>query len=122
MFARQPRFVLDLPSPPLAQPVAPQYVPLMRVFIQDATIAARENIVRHQRIAKLRYDRHRSDPEHSIGRTVLIRNRATSMNKFSPRFVGPYTIVKQLHDKLYLVQHRHSGVQCRALVSDIRPI
>ena len=122
MFARAPRFVLDLPSPVVDQPIAQQYVPLMRDFIQHATIAARANIVHHQRVTKLRYDHHRSNPLHSIGQTVLIRNRAISMNKFSPRFIGPYTIVKQLHDKLYLVQHHRSGTQTRVLVNDIRPI
>ena len=122
MFARASRFVLDLPSPMVAQPIAQQYVPLMRDFIQHGTIAARANIVHHQRVAKLRYDRHRSNPIHSIGQTVLIRNHAISMNKFSPRFIGPYTIVKQLHDKLYLVQHYRSVTQTRVLVSDIRPI
>ena len=122
MFARHPRFVLDLPSPSSALPSPQQYAPLMRDFIEHATIAARNSILHHQQAAKSRYDRHRSNPKYSVGQPVLIRNRAPSMNKFSPRFIGPYTVVRRLHDKLYLVQHTHNATQTRALVNDIRPI
>ena len=122
MFARDPRFVLDLPLPPVDPLMAQDYVPLMRDYVHHATIASRHNILHHQRIAKSRYDRHRSNPQHPPGRIVLIRNRMPSMNKFSPKFIGPFTIIEQVHDKLYVVQNNRTGIQTRALVSDIRPL
>ncbi|CAF4438754.1 unnamed protein product, partial [Rotaria magnacalcarata] len=65
----------------------------MQQFIEHAKIAARTNNLRHHQSSKQRHDRHRSNPQHPVGQLVLIRNRNPHINKFSSKFVGPYTII-----------------------------
>ncbi|CAF4737407.1 unnamed protein product, partial [Rotaria magnacalcarata] len=80
----------------------------MEQFIEHVKIAARENTLRNQHLAKQRFDQNRANPQYSVGPTVLIRNRNSTMNKFSPKFVGPYTIINRIRDKTYIVQHEGS--------------
>ncbi|CAF5129368.1 unnamed protein product, partial [Rotaria magnacalcarata] len=47
----------------------------MEQFIEHVKIAARENTLRNQHLAKQRFDQNRANPQYSVGRTVLIRNR-----------------------------------------------
>ena len=44
------------------------------------------------------------------------------MNKFSPKFVGPYTIINRIRDKTYIVQHEGSGRRVQVTVQDIRSL
>ena len=123
MFARSPRFSADLPS--ISSPqlqTASQYHQTMTHFIEQAKIAARQSNLQHQQDAKRRFDRHRLNPQYVIGQHVLIRNRNPHMNKFSPKFVGPYSITARLHSKTYLVQHPRTGHRAQVLVHDIRTI
>jgi hypothetical protein len=124
MFARSPRFIADLPSSsssPRLQ-TASQYHHTMNQFIEQAKLAARQSNLHHQQNAKRRFDRNRSNPQYVIGQSVLIRNRKLHLNKFSPKFVGPYTITNQLHNKTYLVQRDTTGHRAQVPVHDIRPI
>ncbi|CAF5007596.1 unnamed protein product, partial [Rotaria socialis] len=106
MFARQPRFTADLSSSSTSTSLTvSHYHHTMQQFIEHAKIAARTNNLRHQQSSKQRYDRHRSNPQHPVGELVLIRNRNPHINKFSSKFVGPYTIIDRLHDKTYLVKN-----------------
>ena len=122
MFARRPRFMIDLPLTPTTPPDIPHYHQTMKQFVEHVRIAARQNNLKHQHIAKHRYDRNRSNPQYQIGQTVLIRNRNSSLNKFSPKFIGSYIIIKQLNDRTYLVQHNRTGTQAQVTVQDIRSI
>ncbi|CAF3385296.1 unnamed protein product [Rotaria socialis] len=123
MFARQPRFLADFSSSTTSIcHNIPQYHHTMTKFIEHAKIAARLNNLRHQQSSKQRYDRYRSNPQYSVGQLVLIRNRDPHINKFSPRFVGPYTIINRLHDKTYIVHNDSSGHQAQVPVHDIRTI
>ena len=122
MFARSPRFAADLPSSLSAFSDVPHYHHTMSKFIEHIKVAARNNHLLHQRLAKSRYDQHRANPKYHVGQSVFVRNRDPSLNKFSSKFIGPYTIITQLHDKTYLVQHPITGRQTRILVQDLRPV
>ena len=75
IFARQPRLLADPSSSIASLPDVTQYYAIMQQFIEHIKIAARQNNVQNQYIAKQRYDQHRSDPHYLVGRKVLIRNR-----------------------------------------------
>ena len=122
MFARSPRFAADLPSSLSTLPNIPQYHRTMTQFIEHVKLAARNTHLLHQRLAKSRYDQHRANPKYFVGQSVLIRNRHPSLNKFSSKFIGPYTVIAQLHDKTYLVQHPTTAHQVQVLVNDLRPV
>ncbi|CAF3599838.1 unnamed protein product [Rotaria socialis] len=123
MFARQPRFTADLSSSSTSTSLTvSHYHHTMQQFIEHAKIAARTNNLRHQQSSKQRYDRHRSNPQHPVGELVLIRNRNPHINKFSSKFVGPYTIIDRLHDKTYLVKNDNTGHQAQVPVHDIRSL
>ncbi|CAF1445403.1 unnamed protein product [Rotaria sordida] len=123
MFARRPRFIADLSSSSSSHSHnIPHYHHTMQQFIEHAKIAARQNNVRHQHSSKERYDRNRSNPQYSVGQSVLIRNRNQHINKFSPRFIGPYTIIDRLHNKTYIVTNAKTGHQAQVPVHDIRSI
>lgn len=122
MFARFPRLIADLPSAPSISSHLPQYHHTMSQFIEHIKLAARNNHLHHQRLAKSRYDQHRANPQYSIGENVFIRNRTPPLNKFSSKFIGPYTVMNKLHDKTYLVQHPITGHQRQVLVSDLRSV
>ena len=123
MFARKPRFIADLRSSSSSRPhnIA-QYHQTTQQFMEHIKIAARKNNLQHQQSAKQRYDRNRSNPQYSVGRSVLIRNRNSHINKFSPRFIGPYTIISQLHNNTYIVKNDNTGHQIQISVHDIRPL
>ncbi|CAF2145050.1 unnamed protein product, partial [Rotaria magnacalcarata] len=122
MFARHPRFVADLNSSLTTTHNISHYHHTMEQFIEHVKIAARENTLRNQHLAKQRFDQNRANPQYSVGRTVLIRNRNSTMNKFSPKFVGPYTIINRIRDKTYIVQHEDSGRRVQVTVQDIRSL
>ena len=120
MFARLPRLMFDLNVPPTARLHPHRYVELMKEFSKHISVATRNNILHRQQLVKDQYDQHRSNPRYVTGQRVLIRNRSTSLNKFSPKFIGPFTILKALNDRSYLVQQRHSPVHLRIHVRDLR--
>jgi len=123
MFARSPRFPADLSSPPLSHSHnISHFHDTMKQFIEHIKTAARNNNIHHQLSAKQRFDQNRSNPSYSIGQSILIRNRQLLKNKFSPRFIGPYTIINRLHRKTYIVQNSHTGHQAQVSVQDIRSI
>ncbi|CAF4129789.1 unnamed protein product [Rotaria sordida] len=122
MFARHPRFMIDLTSTPTIPLDVPHYHETMQQFVEHVRIAARQNTLKHHHMTKHRYDQNRSNPQYQMGQTVLIRNRNPSLNKFSPKFIGSYIIIRQLNDKTYLVQHHRTGAQAQVTVQDIRSI
>jgi transposase InsO family protein len=122
MFARYPRFIADLPSSATIPHHVSHYHHTMQQFVEHTTIAARHNNIKRQGIVKQRYDRHRSNPIYSVGQTVLIRNRSSAMNKFSPKFIGPYTIMNQLTDKTYIVQNDTTNHRAQVTTQYIRPL
>jgi hypothetical protein len=94
----------------------------MQQFIEHTEIAARQNNLKHQQLAKQRYDQNRSNPQYSVGRAVLIRHRNPARNKFSSKFIGPYNIINRLNEKTYVVQHGGTGHRAQVTVQDIRSI
>ncbi|CAF4402607.1 unnamed protein product, partial [Adineta steineri] len=97
VFPRPPRFIADLSSSTsFSSHNVSHFHDNMQQFIEHAKIAARQNNLRHQLSSKTRYDRNRLNPQYSIGQSVLIRNRNPHVNKFSSKFIGPYTIIDQL--------------------------
>ncbi|CAF3479937.1 unnamed protein product [Rotaria sp. Silwood1] len=123
MFARQSRFVADLSSSfPSSSHTVSHYYHTMQQFIEYTKIAARQNNLRHQQSSEQRYDQNRSNPRYSVGQSVLVRNRNPHINKFSPRFVGPYAILDQLHDKTYVVPNDNTSHQVQVPVHDIRSL
>ena len=122
MFARHPRFLADLNSSSTIHHHVSHYHHTMQQFIEHVKLAARQNNLRHQQLAKHRYDQNRSHPTYSVGQAVLIRNRDPIMNKFSSKFIGPYTIINRLNDKTYIVQHDPTGRRRQLTVQDIRSI
>lgn len=122
MFARRPRLLADLPvsvpSPP--RPFSNDHYQVLQQFIQHAKMATSANILHHQTSTKHRYDRHRSNPDYSIGQTVLIRNHQPLRNKFSPKFIGPYTVTHRLRSHTYRVQNNVNGQQTQVHVRDLR--
>ena len=107
MFARHPRFIADLSSSPPSHShnishYHRYYATIYRTY--QKLLLDNNNIQHQQSLLNNDYDQNRSNPKYSIGQSVLIRNRNSTMNKFSPRFVGPYTIINQLNDKTYIVQ------------------
>lgn len=121
MFARLPRLMFDLAASPVAPLHPPRYVALMKEFREQITAATRTNILHRQHLVKTQYDQHRSNPRYMVGQRVLIRNRSPSLNKFSPKFIGPFTVIQALHDRSYLVQQPQSPVPLRIHVRDLRP-
>jgi hypothetical protein len=88
MFARQPRLVADIASPPPVLEL-PQYQHHMRKFISHATLAARNNTIERQRIAKTRYNTNRSNPRYLGDQKFFIKN-------FSSKIANPL-VTKSLH-------------------------
>lgn len=123
IFARPPRFLADLsPATSSSSHNVSHYHHTMTQFIEHAKIAARKHNLRHQQASKQRYDRNRSNPEYFVGQSVLIRNRNLHTNKFSSKFIGPYTIFDRLHDKTYIVKNENTNHSKQVPVHDIRSI
>ncbi|CAF1144104.1 unnamed protein product, partial [Rotaria magnacalcarata] len=122
MFARSPRFMFDFISPPSVPLTTDTYRKTMQQFMEHTLLAARNNNLRHQLKAKQRYDSNRSNPQYYIGQNVIIRNRSLAMNKFSSKFIGPYTIFKQVNNKTYVVQNTKNNQHTRITVQDLRSI
>ncbi|CAF1321713.1 unnamed protein product [Adineta steineri] len=123
MFARPPRFIADLSSSTsFSSHNVSHFHDTMQQFIEHAKIAARQNNLRHQLSSKTRYDRNRLNPQYSIGQSVLIRIRNPHVNKFSSKFIGPYTIIDQLHSKTYVVENSITQHKVQVPVHDIRSI
>jgi transposase InsO family protein len=122
MFGRPPRFMADLASPSSIPSSVHHHHHTMQQFIEHTKIAARQNNLKHQQLAKQRYDQNRSNPQYSVGRAVLIRNRNPTRNKFSSKFIGPYNIINRLNEKTYVVQHGSTDHRAQVTVQDIRSI
>ncbi|CAF1649964.1 unnamed protein product [Rotaria magnacalcarata] len=122
MFARSPRFMFDFISPPSVPLTTDTYRKTMQQFMEHTLLAARNSNLRHQLKAKQRYDSNRPNPQYYIGQNVIIRNRSLAMNKFSSKFIGPYTNVKQVNNKTYVVQNTKNNQQTPITVQDLRSI
>ena len=54
--------------------------------------------------------------------TLTLSGRKTGLQSGGLEVIGPYTIIEQVHDKLYVVQNNRTSTQMRVLVKDIRPL
>ena len=124
MFARSPRFLADISSSSssLIYPTAPQYRQLISTFIDRLHRATRHRLLQQQDTTATRFNKHRLNPQYAIHQRVLIRNRNPHMNKFSPKFIGPFVILQRTHAKTYVVQHPTTHQQLRVPVHDLRSI
>ena len=120
MFARECR----LPADPLMEitlPTAHQYEADMRKYIQFAKEIARTNVKENQVEMKKRYDHNRRNPEYGIGDKVLIFNQHP-VNKLSPKYIGPYTIIERLGSKTYRVQFEATASTYNVTVDNMQLI
>jgi hypothetical protein len=121
MFVRQPRLVADIASPPPVLEL-PQHQHHMRKFISHATFVARNNTIERRRITKTHDDTNSSNPRYLVDQNVFIKNHEPSRNKFSPRFIGPFTIARHRRDKTYIVRSNRSQYPYQVNTQHIRPI
>lgn len=89
---------------------------------QECRRLARLRTAQQQRQSKERYDKTHRDVTYSAGDQVLVSfplRKVGLCQKFLPRYLGPYTIVRQTSPVNYLVQHLHPKPDARAHNSDI---
>ena len=82
------------------------------------------NIKQQQNIYKRTYDTGRQDLSPlKPGQLVFIKQMmAKNLKKFSPKYYGPFTVLRQMNRLNYEVQHVTDGHIEKVYVSRIRPI
>ena len=75
---------------------------------------ARKQIIKSQEAQKIQADKHRRDHSFKIGDQVLLSTRNLNLpmkfsKKFSPRFIGPYTILKQIGQVSFLLDMKNTN-------------
>jgi hypothetical protein len=81
----------------------------------------KQNISQQQQRTKIRYDRHRSNPQYDLGTTVLTRV-FTNRSKLDPRFsLTPKLIVKRNHPT-YWVEDTNTNAISQVHINDLRPL
>ncbi|CAF1211156.1 unnamed protein product [Didymodactylos carnosus] len=121
MHGRPCRLLFDL-SEPLTSVVQPQeYLHKLHQYLVQAKQMVRDNIQHQQHQMKMRYDQNRRNPKYNIGDWVYIWNRGINQ-KFSPKYIGPYQIIRNNGNLTYQIQHPHTSTISPAHVSWMRPL
>ncbi|CAF1527039.1 unnamed protein product, partial [Didymodactylos carnosus] len=76
--------------------------------LDDIHLATVKNIQKVQNQMKTRFDRHRRDQEYQVGDLVVVKNEHPE-NKLSPKYIGPYEIIRRLGHKTYEVRFNQHG-------------
>ncbi|CAF2400326.1 unnamed protein product [Rotaria sp. Silwood2] len=99
------------------------YTQLIR-FLKQAKSTAWYNIKQQQNVYKRTYDTGRQDlPPLKVGQLVFLKQMMVkNLRKFSPKYYGPFRVIRQLGRLNYEVQHINNGHVEKAHVSRIRLI
>ncbi|CAF1043243.1 unnamed protein product [Didymodactylos carnosus] len=89
MFERSPVDYFDHQDPNISLAQGPERLQKLYKYLANLTDQVKSNVVQHQKIYKLRYDKNRSNPSFKIGQLVLIKLTDTQ-HKFDIRYEGPF--------------------------------
>ncbi len=117
MFGRTPVLQFDLQEEIISLEQDSEHVKKLNTYLSSMTEQARENIQKNQAKYKSRYDQHRSNPSCNINDLVLVKT-LNNRGKFDIRHEGPFEIIEQLGDKIYMVQHIKKQTLVRQITVD----
>ncbi|CAF1662970.1 unnamed protein product [Didymodactylos carnosus] len=123
MFGRDPTLPFDIPKGIVALSAVNDYYLQLRRFLDQAKSTARYSVKQQQDIYKTRFDTGRRDMILQVGQKVFLKQMmAKNLRKFSPKFYGPFQVMKQEGRLNYVVKHVNDGHIEKAHVSRISPI
>ncbi|CAF1478176.1 unnamed protein product [Didymodactylos carnosus] len=123
MFGRDPTLPFDIPKGIVALSAVNDYYLQLRRFLDQAKSTARYSVKQQQDIYKTRFDTGRRDMILQVGQKVFLKQMmAKNLRKFSPKFYGPFEVMKQEGRLNYVVKHVNDGHIEKAHVSRISPI
>jgi hypothetical protein len=97
MYGKHPRKPIDLTAQNSITPAAEDYI----LTVKKTIARARENIIKAQSHQKTQADKHRRDHQFKIDDLVYLSTKnltlSTPNKKLSPRWVGPFKIVKKIN-------------------------
>ncbi|CAF1339609.1 unnamed protein product [Didymodactylos carnosus] len=118
MFGRPSVLPFDHQNPDISLAQDPERSQKLYKYLANLTDQAKSNIVQHQKIYKLRYDKNRSNPSYKVGQFVLIKVIGMR-HKFDTRYEGPFQIIKQIVSKTFIVEHLKKPTLCRQVTVDV---
>jgi hypothetical protein len=124
MYGRDALLPFDTPSSITKLSTVNDYYSQLIKFLTQAKSTIWYNIKQQQNIYKRTYDTGRQDlPSLKLGQLVFIKQMMTkNLRKFSPKYYGPFAILRQISRLNYEVQHVHDGHIEKVHVSRIRLI
>ena len=124
MYGRDPMLPFDMPHTNSLLPITNDYYQQLKRFLNQAKSSARCNITRTQNLYKKTYDTGRMDlPRLKLGQLILVKQMMLKhLRKFSPKYYGPFKVVKHISRLNYQVQHVADGHMETVHVSRIRVI
>lgn len=107
MYGREAILPFDVPQPITKLSTVNDYYTQLVQFLKQAKSSAWPNIKRQANIYKRTYDTGRQDlPPLKPGQLVLLKQMMVkNLRKFSPKYYGPFTVIKQLSRLNYEVKH-----------------
>ena len=121
MFARHIALLFEPSRPIISLPKPSDYLTYLARHRQITLQAARTNVIRHQQVAKQRFDKHRKNPTYALNDIVFIRQPGVR-SKSAPTYNGPYTVVKILSPQTYIVKTEHENREHQVHVNDMHPM
>ncbi|CAM4849063.1 unnamed protein product [Rotaria magnacalcarata] len=124
MYGRDPILPFDTPSHITKLSSVNDYHDQLVRLLQQAKYSAWYNIKQQQNIYKRIYDTGRQDlPPLKPGQLVFLKQMmAKKLRKFSPKYYGPFCVIRQLGRLNYEVKHINDGHIEKVHVSRIRTI
>jgi hypothetical protein len=122
MYGRDAVLPFDTPNPITKLSSVNDYYFQLIQFLKQAKSTVWSNIKQQQNIYKRTYDTGRQDlPPLQPGQLVFIKQMmAKNLRKFSPKYYGPFSVLRQMSRLNYEVQHVHDHHIEKVHVSRIR--
>lgn len=124
MYGRKPTLPFDTPHSIIKLSSVSDYYLQLTQFLKQAKSIVWNNITKQQNVYKRTYDTGRQDlAPLKPGQLVLIKEMMTrNLRKFSPKYYGPFSVLRQISRLNYDVQHVNDGYVEKVHVSRIRII
>lgn len=100
-------------------PLSREYEKEIKKYLEYVQRTTKLNIQNTQRVMKERYDRHRQNPTYEPGDQVVVMN-SKPKNKVSPKYIGPYSVIRRVGNKGYRVQFQTDGPMYQVTVDRMR--
>ncbi|CAF1639175.1 unnamed protein product [Didymodactylos carnosus] len=121
MHGRRCRLPADPHDTPIKTLSSKEWNEEIKKCLDDIHLATVKNIQKVQNQMKARFDRHRRDQEYQVGDLMVVKNEHPE-NKLSPKYIGPYEIIRRLGHKTYEVRFNQHGPIHRLTVDKMQAL